>query len=248
MVKDNPYGDVVISKLECIGHIQKRMGSRLRRLETSLKGKILCDGKSISGKNRLTDGAIDRLQNYFGLAIRQNLDSVENMRRAIWAIYFHTLSTNETPNHGLCPAGADSWCKYRKGLITGEKYNHSNSLPTAIMDEIKPIFKDLAQQDLLKKCLHGRTQNPNESLHNVIWSRIPKTVFVGIYTLHFGVFDAISTFNEGNVTKCLVLQLLGLSAGHNTVEAMKRLDRERLRSATVSLKISPKKPCNRKGV
>ena len=137
-----------------------------------------------------------------------------------------------------------------KSLITGEKYNHPNSLPTVIMDEIKPIFKDLAQQDLLKKCLHGRTQNPNESLHNVIWSRIPKNVFVGIYTgtLHFGVFDAISTFNEGNVTKCLVLQLLGLSAGHNTVEAMKRLDRERLRSATVSLKISPKKPCNRKGV
>ena len=59
---------------------------------------------------------------------------------------------------------------------------------------------------------------------------------MGIYTLHFGVFDAISTFNEGNVTKCLVLQLLGLSAGHNTVEAMKRLDRERLRSADCKFK------------
>ncbi|KAJ4449515.1 hypothetical protein ANN_00915 [Periplaneta americana] len=114
--KMKPYGNNVnIAKLECVGHVQKRMGSRLRRLKTSLKGSNLNDSKFISGKNRLTDSAIDRLQNYYGLAIRQNVDSVENLKKAVWAVYFHTLSTNEEPSHELCPAGADSWCKFNKG-------------------------------------------------------------------------------------------------------------------------------------
>lgn len=33
VIKEKPYGDSVnIEKLECIGHMQKRMGSRLRTL------------------------------------------------------------------------------------------------------------------------------------------------------------------------------------------------------------------------
>lgn len=227
-----PYGNNVnIAKLECVGHVQKRMGSRLRRLKTSLKGSNLSDGKSISGKNRLTDSAIDRLQNYYGLAIRQNVDSVENMKKAVWAVYFHTLSTNEEPSHELCPAGADSWCKFNKGKVTGVNYNHPHSLPRAIMDEIKPIFRDLAHPDLLKKCLHGRTQNPNECVN----SRIPKTVFVGINTLHFGVFDAVATFNQGNDTKCQVLQSLGLDVGENTVAAMWQIDKKRIQNAETKM-------------
>ncbi|GFW98214.1 uncharacterized protein TNCV_331661 [Trichonephila clavipes] len=45
-----PYS---IEKVECVGHIQKRMGARLRKLKTMNRGKKLSDGKSISGKNRL---------------------------------------------------------------------------------------------------------------------------------------------------------------------------------------------------
>ncbi|GFS97164.1 uncharacterized protein TNCV_1921111 [Trichonephila clavipes] len=55
------------------------------------------------------------------------------------------------------------------------------------------------EKDLLKKCLHGRTQNPNESFNKCIWERIPKTVFVGIETLKFGVMDAIICFNDGYI-------------------------------------------------
>ncbi|GFV32518.1 hypothetical protein TNCV_1054991 [Trichonephila clavipes] len=38
------------------------------------------------------------------------------------------------------------------------------------------------REGLIEKCLHGRTQNPNESFNKCIWERIPKTVFVGIET------------------------------------------------------------------
>ena len=40
-----PYGsEINIEKLECLGHVQKRMGNRLRNLRKSLKGQPLSDG------------------------------------------------------------------------------------------------------------------------------------------------------------------------------------------------------------
>ena len=45
------YGpDVEICKLECVGHVQKRVGSRLRRLVHENKGRTLADSKRISGR------------------------------------------------------------------------------------------------------------------------------------------------------------------------------------------------------
>ncbi|GFW68256.1 uncharacterized protein TNCV_1881361 [Trichonephila clavipes] len=71
--KKNIYGnEYPIEKLECIGHVMKRMGTRLHRLKAQLKGQILSDGKwCLSGKNRLTEHEIDNLQSYYGPAIRE---------------------------------------------------------------------------------------------------------------------------------------------------------------------------------
>ena len=182
----NVYGDNVhIEKLECCGHVQKRMGFRLRKKCKEMKGKKLSDGKSLSGRGRLTDGEINKLQRYYGMAIRRHAGSKNpiDMKRDIWAIYFHKLSTDNNPQHGLCPPGKDSWCKFRKAEAVGGSYEHKNSLPEAVLEEIKPIFRDLSDSALLTKCLHGHTQNPNESFNNCIWVRIPKTVFVCLNTL-----------------------------------------------------------------
>ena len=65
--ESKPYGELIPEKLECVGHIQKRLGKRLRKLRNDLKGKKLEDGKIISGRGRLTDKAINVLQNYFGM-------------------------------------------------------------------------------------------------------------------------------------------------------------------------------------
>lgn len=56
------YGEQDITKLECVGHVQKRMGSRLRRLIQKSKGQKLSDDKRLSGKNRLTDAVIYKIQ------------------------------------------------------------------------------------------------------------------------------------------------------------------------------------------
>lgn len=230
-VVDNIPYDVEITKLACIGHIQKRMGGRLRRLKKTMKKVKLSDNLPIGGKNRLTDAVIDQLQTYYGNAIRKTTNSLEKMREAVWAIYWHKYSTNENPFHGLCPKGEDTWCGYNKSKERGETYDHTHSLPEAVMKVIKPTFEALAKTDLLRKCLHGKTQNVNESVNNVIWSRVPKKNFVRLNTLEFGVCDAISTFNDGHITKCHILSALGLQPSVRTVEAMKRIDMERIRMA-----------------
>ncbi|GFV86357.1 uncharacterized protein TNCV_1469201 [Trichonephila clavipes] len=109
-----------------------------------------------------------------------------------------------------------------------EFYIHKHSLPESILLKVKKVFRDLTEKDLLKKCLHGRTQNPNESFNKCIWERIPKTVFVGIETLKFGVMDAVICFNDGYVSRIKVFEALGIKSGYNTERALLIIDNKRI--------------------
>ncbi|GFU50740.1 uncharacterized protein TNCV_241261 [Trichonephila clavipes] len=205
------------------------MGTRLQRLKTKMRGQKLSDGKPLCGRNRLTEAEIDRLQAYYGLAIRRNLSSVKDMQQAIWAIFLHKLSTDEKPQHGFCPSDSDTWCKFKKAELLGETYHHKNSLPVDVVEAMRPVFRDLANPELLKKkCLHGGTQNPNESVNNVIWSRVPKKTFVQLEVLSLGTYDAVSSFNMGNVSKLEILRKMCIEPGDYTVQAMECLDKQRL--------------------
>ena len=119
IVESKPYGeDCVPNKLECVGHVQKWVGSRLLKLKSSNKGINLSDGKGLSVKGRLTDAKIDILQNYYDLAIRENLSDVQQMAKAVKASFFHVASTDDKPQHHLCPKGDDSWCGYQRDSQT----------------------------------------------------------------------------------------------------------------------------------
>lgn len=94
-----------IEKKECANHVQKRMGSRLRKIKKVNKN---IDGR---GAGKLTDKLINDLSAYYGLAIRRNPNSVENMINDVWATFEHKISTNK-PMHDRCPKGPNSWCKW----------------------------------------------------------------------------------------------------------------------------------------
>lgn len=49
--------------------------------------------KGFGGKGKLTGKLIDELTIFYGLAIRRNVDSVDNMQKEIWAILKHKIST-----------------------------------------------------------------------------------------------------------------------------------------------------------
>lgn len=68
---EDVYGDVKVEKLDCVGHVQKRMGKHLLNLKSTTKGKY-ADGKTIGGCGWLTETKVVELQKYYGLAIWQN--------------------------------------------------------------------------------------------------------------------------------------------------------------------------------
>ncbi|GFT45262.1 uncharacterized protein TNCV_2123451 [Trichonephila clavipes] len=134
-------------------------------------------------------------------------------------------------NMVFVPSGKIHGVGFKKVEASGKSYKHKNSLLVAVVEAMRPIFRGLSHPDLLKKCLHGKTQNPNESFHKVIWPRVPKATFVQIETLSLGVYDAVCSFNVRNVSKLKMLQKMGVERGEYSVSAMKLLDRERLMKA-----------------
>ena len=179
VVNSNPY-DCDIEKLECVGHVQKRTGSRLRKLKQKEK---------LGGAGKLTEGKIDTLQNYFGIAIRQNVGDLVSMQQNAQATLYHVASTDDRPDHTSCPM--DSWCGWHNDP---NNYKHRHGLPAEIVSLIEPIYHDLCDESLLKKCLHGQTQNANECLNKVVWDHCSKNVFVGRDTLEEAVYSSVSLF------------------------------------------------------
>ena len=68
VVAHDPYHGREVKKLDTYRNV---LGARLRILKTTNKS-ALSDGKPIGGKGRLTSKMINKLQNYFVIAIRQS--------------------------------------------------------------------------------------------------------------------------------------------------------------------------------
>lgn len=227
-----PYeADHPLKKLECVGHIQKRMGTRLRKLKSNLGKKKLSDGKSIGGKGRLTDAIISKITSYYGNAIRSNSASVPDMRTAIWAVWGHTFSTDKEPLHVFCPQGPSTWCKYTAAVKGKTLYKHKNVIPTAVRDEVKPIFAELSHPKLLRKCLGGKTQNTNESWNSLLWTYCPKVIGCGREVVEIGANLATSVFNEGTQIYVSVLERCELSISKKICLDVKERDNLRIKTA-----------------
>ena len=84
---------------------------------------------------------------------------------------------------------------------------------------------------MLEKCLHGKTQNANESFNGTIWNRVPKANHVGLDTLCLGVYDAISHFNYGAQAAIDTLSFLGIDAGVHMANACSAVNRKRKRQS-----------------
>ena len=85
-------------------------------LKTRLGQTRLDDGKPIGGAGRRTNNTIDKLRVYYGRAIRNNTHNIQNIENAVMAIWHHSQSADDSPDHGLCPNGEDSWCGYQKDI------------------------------------------------------------------------------------------------------------------------------------
>ena len=222
-------------KEECVGHIHKRIGTALRKLVRDNKGRNLTDGKGVDGKGRHTKVQIDKMQNYYGMAIRKNSDNLKGMQNDIWAIYHHMIKANSSPlseQHKHCPKGSGSWCKYWKDRFNGSKtYDDDTRLPTVFQPLLQGLFSRLTEKELLERWLKGLTQNQNESINAILWKRSPKTNFCGKRRVRVAVAETVGNFNTGAGSEAVLLDSLGLFVGNKSISALKLKDKKRLYDA-----------------
>ena len=187
IVAANPRPGYSINKAECVGHVQKRVGKRLRNFKSNNKESVpeeyyvnKEDKKPKRFAFYLTNKYINQLQNYYGIAIRSNANtSAVDMRKAVGAVLYHCSDANNLESrHQFCPSSATSWCKYKVDQVTGtNNYVEKPGLPIPLR-KLEQIFRELSTPELLERCLHGNTQNSNEALNGLIWERCPKNIFV----------------------------------------------------------------------
>ena len=252
VVTANPYPGYTIKKSECVGHVQKRCGKKLLQFKSTCKDmmpKEYYDDKKDKKQKKfsfyLTHKNINTLQNYYGIAIRSNSNtSINEMRKAIGAVLYHCSdATDLASRHQFCPVSAGSWCKYKVDQVMGtSKYIEKPGLPIPLRKKLESIFRELSSPELLAKCLEGSTQNNNESLNGVIWTRCPKNVLVGLPVLEMSVSSAILTFNSGKRGIFDVFTNCGLEIGSFTNKFCYKEDAHKVFKANIkSMKVTKKR-------
>ena len=242
---ENVYMETKVIKLDCVGHIQKRMGKHLLTLKARTKGKLI-DGKPIGGKGRLTDTRIKKLQRYYGLAIRQNtlkklnptdreVDvAIYTMKKNIIAVLNHIVE-HEDPakQHRFCPAEKDSWCKWQQQKATSgtATYRDDDCLPEVFLELLKPTFMTLSESKLLERCIRGTTQNPNECLNSMVWVRCPKHKHHGVKVVRFAAASAVCHFHKGAICRMEIMEKLSIPGSMHTKQSFQHRDKKRLQRA-----------------
>ena len=89
-------------------------------------------------KSVMSEKMIDLLQMYYGNAIRGNVNDLVKMKAACWAVFYHSVSNDATPQHQYGPVGVDSWCKYQCALAMHQDVPPHN---TTIPPDFEPFVR-----------------------------------------------------------------------------------------------------------
>lgn len=149
------------------------------------------------------------------------------------AILKHYSQLPGSSQHEDCPKGATSWCKYQADLARNDgKVTYvavKNPLSTALYDVLLPTFNALSDVRLLSACTKCKDQNANESLHHVIWSKLPKDQNHSPAEVSFGINLAVMLFNDGHVSTMSALHHAGsLHVPQQSIRAWSSMDTSRV--------------------
>ncbi len=137
----------------------------------------------------------------------------------ILEIPHHHVSMETKPQHQYCPVGEKSWCGWQRDKVNNTNdYTHHDELSEYVFDCILPVFTGLSNEDLLRKCLHGGTQNRNESFHNVLWGVTPRVHYQKCQTFEASVHMAILLWNSGARIIASLLNELGIEPREHTMQ------------------------------
>ena len=218
-------------------------------VSTSHARKLLT--KSMGDKGRMTNERMTKWSSYYRKAIVENMSDVEAARNAVWAIFFHSLSTLEDPHHSFC---SESWCFWKQAeeaVDPKRKYaetRHDVPLPRDVSERLIPLFQRLSNRELLSRCMKLQTSNANESLHATVWRRAPKSKYCGKKTAEVAVALAVMQYNKGATALVDAVDSLGVSPGPEVVRVASRINVVRVRKADQATRQASKTSRKRKAL
>ena len=215
----DPYG-FPITKEDCINHISKRMFNALETVKNSNKKEL---------NRKLTKPVIEKITNTYATNLKRSAPDVIQMRDDVHGGILHMMSTDDDPQHHLCPPGIQSWCFFQRALALGEEpRKHRTSIRADVAHFVLPIVERLTEPDLLKRCAAMQTQNANECFNSLIWARCPKTEFASRRTVETAVALSVLAFNCGPTGIYSVLQAMGVSVGRHQLSHSERKAQKKL--------------------
>ena len=201
---EGPYGEKKVTKEYCVNHYSKRLGTALREV---VKQPVTNVGggrrvRTLGGRHRVTGDVIKKLSSYFTKAVRDSINtSPQEMSDRCMSSFYHCSASDANPTHDLCPKRADSWCFYQNALANGrEPEPHAKKMQVYFHLEphelqlVKNVYERLTSDENMIKCLRGKTQNPNESLHAIIWIHCPKHLKTSNVRFEFAAAVAVSHY------------------------------------------------------
>ena len=99
----------------------------------------------------------------------------------------------------------------------------------------------LGHPELLRRCVLGKTQNANETLHSKVWCKCPKTGFIGLMRVVSATCSAIAEFNQGvasTVTRSY--DIMGISGGSRLRMSAAKADSHQLQQSVQQVQASTK--------
>lgn len=124
-------------KKEYIGHVEKRVGTALRKLKSENSGL---------GKDKLTDETIDKLQNYYGITIHFKYGIWREWKKTSTPVLCTVHASSESRllrDHQYLP-DSTSWCRYQQ-----DKANNGPILPLPVISKLKSKYVRLSDDSLL---------------------------------------------------------------------------------------------------
>lgn len=129
----------------------------------------------------------------------------------------HTVSCPDICRFNICY----TYCQRR--VTATWKYTSGSQMTSWI----RQVYEDLTKPDLLKRCLKGRTQNLNESLHSKSWAKCNKNKYYGYDRVKF--VTQVATLDHTFVYREVsLLTALGFSRSKYHNQAVFYQDKQRL--------------------
>ena len=156
------------------------------------------------------------------------------MSKSVLAILDHYSSTIENPLHSNCPDGESSWCSYNRDKALNTNFHRpiKNALRPAVRQVMLPLFDRLSSVPFLEGCKECYTQNPNESLHHIIWSMSPKECYNSPHETSLAISLGVCQFNNGFVyTMTKMFEQLDIPIFPSMLSIWKKIDNIRVEKA-----------------